>query len=232
MIVQGTDQEPWMTEDLLPGYILSALDHICPHLPAAWAFVASNDSDALRRREASRFGIAADRVIDVVLWLSEQVEKPDTISWPDVFFSRETAQQFAERYLLPNRDWHIIGLGIESRYVAQISHQIGAQRAGCWAAIDYDREIASGGEPQGFELLGLDGAGSGHSWLCNGIEQTFYKATGVRPNAQGFLATAQESAQCLEFITANPECAEPVPWWPWLVVRYPWGLRSGLKRLV
>ncbi len=221
MLVWLTERAAWMSHDLLPERILSASDCVaCPHLPALWAFISSSDPDALRRSSASAVAIADDRLVELVLSLSEQGEASGVVSWPDVFLTIDGARRFAARFLPIADEWTLIGLGLQQRYVAAVEHRLGAGRTGCWAAIDHARELAPGGELLGFELLGFDGAGSGHTWLCNGVERTFYEAGGVRPNHAGFLATPQDAAGCLAHIIAHPDYAEPVPWFPWLVVRY------------
>lgn len=221
MFVRLVNKEPWMCQELLPNRILSASEHLCPHLPASWAFISSDDPDALRRSEAGSFGIAADRLTEVVLWLSDRLEASAMIEWPNVFLSLDLARQFAACFLSLDEEWNLIGLSIDPQYAEEIDHQLGSNRAGYWAAIDHRLGIPPGGEILGFEVLGYAGAGTAHSWICNGIEQTFYEATGIRPNPAGLLATSGESALCLALIASNPEWAEPVPWFPWMLTRYP-----------
>lgn len=115
----------------------------------------------------------------------------------------------------------MLGLAIHSSYLPKVQERIDLRsRAGFWAAIDTPRTLAPRGEPLGFELLGHDG-GSGHSWICNGVERWFQEEKGIGSYAAGLLPAEETADACLAYIYNEYLRAEPVPWFPWLLLRYP-----------
>ena len=220
MIVRATERQEWMSADLLPARVPSASECICPHFPESWAYIWPGDSDAYRRWMMEELGIPTERLADVVIWLSEKGEESGAVEWPNSFLNLENAREFIERFA-PDLDLTLLGLAIHSSYLPKVQERIDLRsRAGFWAAIDTPRALAPGGEPLGFELLGHDSGGSGHSWICNGVERTFYAETGIQPNAAGLLPTQEAADACLAYIDREQR-AEPVPWFPWLLLRYP-----------
>ena len=196
MIVRATERQEWMSADLLPARVISASDCICPHFPESWAYLWSGDSDAYRRWMMEELGIPAESLADVVIWLSEKSEESDAIEWPSTFLHLKDARAFIERFA-HDLNLTLLGLAIHSSYLSKVQERIAPRsRAGFWAAVDTPRASAPDGEPLGFELLGHDSGGQ-------------------RP----LLDLQQRRTR----VSRHEDYlrAEPVPWFPWLLLRYP-----------
>ena len=97
-------------------------------------------------------------------------------------------------------------------------HRGERRHSGVYAAIRERARLAPGGATVGCDLLGYDGLGGFHSWLCNSLEQLIYEEVHIRPNEVGLLSTLDEAQRALALISPDEE--EPGVWLPWLVVRY------------
>ncbi|HEU5171320.1 MAG TPA: hypothetical protein VFU46_12320 [Gemmatimonadales bacterium] len=78
---------------------------------------------------------------------------------------------------------------------------------------------SASGRRLGFEPLVFYHA-LGCSWLCNGLDRLVARDVGIRPNASGLLADADEAHRAVEYISRDDVGAEPGLWLPWLLVEH------------
>ena len=69
----------------------------------------------------------------------------------------------------------------------------------------------------GFEVVNVDVGAIGHSWLCNGLENHCADVLGIRPAANGLLASLDDAIRCRDEIDREEVGAEPGPWYPLLL---------------
>src|SRR4029079_6581908 len=105
-----------MSADLLPDRILSASSCIAD-IPEAWAVEWANYKETDRREEAAKFGIAAEVLPEVINWVTSGLAS-QRIGWPVVFYSLETARQFAEKFLHDQNDSALVGIGLQPEFAA------------------------------------------------------------------------------------------------------------------
>ena len=71
----------------------------------------------------------------------------------------------------------------------------------------------------GFEILGGDGCYNFHSHICNSLETELKEELGVKFNENGFIDSYEDADRSAQYINQD-EDAEPVDWYPCLIVRY------------
>lgn len=76
------------------------------------------------------------------------------------------------------------------------------------------------GDLIGYDVLGINGYGECHSWLCNSLEEPISAELGIRPGPHGLLATYSEADACAEYASKPEVGAEPMLWYAWAVISY------------
>jgi hypothetical protein len=71
---------------------------------------------------------------------------------------------------------------------------------------------------RGYEILGAEVGGSFHSFLCNYLEVPYQQQLQVRFNDYGLIADYADAVRAAEFTNLPTTGAEPVPWYPWVVI--------------
>ena len=211
-----------MSADLLPARILSA-SHCIADIPDAWAVRWANYQESDREEEAAKFGITPEILPQVIDWVTSGLESKK-IGWPVVFYSLDTARQFAQSFLTHDTDLVLVGIGLQPEHAALLLLEEKPPdnhgTPGIYEALGQNLGLESGGEVLGFEVLGYDW-GAFHSWLCNGLELASYREFNIRPNRYGFISNLEDAIKCAEYASRDEVGAEPALWQPWLVVKVP-----------
>jgi hypothetical protein len=179
------------------------------------------------------FGIGPEKLPGLIDWATAALES-GILGWPGLFMSVADARAFVHD-CLPSVDGLAllgIGLHIDDRDTFLLEGIPEGPVARAWGHTGSDtvpavytrvregRQLAPDGMSVGFELLGYDGLGGFHSWLCNSLEQLVYSNLQIRPNEAGFLNSFDEAQQALAVVSRNDVGKEPGVWLPWLVQRY------------
>ena len=211
-----------MSPDLLPTRILSASNCIV-EIPDAWAVEWAKYQDSERQEEAATFGIEPEILPQVVTWVTSRLNSEE-IGWPVVFYTLETAREFAKKFLPGNEDVVLLGIGLQQEFADVLlqeekppdNHGI----PGVYQALGKGLALEGDGEVLGFEVLGYEWGGF-HSWLCNGLEVGSSREFNIRPNSHGFISNLEDAAKSAEYASRETVGAEPALWQPWLVIKYP-----------
>jgi len=221
-LAKHADRAAGMSADLLPTRILSASSCITD-IPDAWAIKWANYKESERKEEAAKFGITPEILPQVIDWVTSGLESRK-IGWPVVFYSLETAQQFAQSFLPHDNDLALIGIGLQRELADLLLREEKPPenhgKPGIYEALSQDLNLASSGLVLGFEVLGYEWGGF-HSWLCNGLEVDSYREFNIRPNRYGFISDIEDAAKSAEYASREDVGAEPALWQAWLVVKYP-----------
>lgn len=203
--------------DLLPPVVFSASPCITDIGPDfTWAEPLPNDWKW--RAEAESLGIAAERRNDVIEWLNEALAG-GSIRWPNVLTSPDAARTFAAEFDLRCGELALLGIGLTSPHLAAFLEEEDA--SGIRQVLEQRVPMAAGGQLLGYEVLGLEGDGTFHSWICNSLESDAATELEIRPNENGFLDTLTDAERVAQWAIEG-ERGEPVFWQPWLVARYSW----------
>lgn len=229
LLVRTVPRPPWASAELLPARILSACTCLCPQFPGLEAIDWVRASEEARGQHFDEVGLAPERRAEARRWATAEFDR--SLGWPGIFLRAEDALA-ARRRFFPQAGPVAIGLALpEARLDAFIAEATppppgpgyAPQGESGFLAVAKRREpLAAGHRPLGFELLEVTVGGQiGCSWLCNGLETHFAAALGVRPDANGLLATLQEAERCCAVLDTGELGAEPGPWLPWRLVEYP-----------
>jgi hypothetical protein len=89
--------------------------------------------------------------------------------------------------------------------------------------LDKRQPLLPGGETLGFEIIGYH-INLSCSWLCSHLEQDMHREFGIRPNKYGLIDSYEEAIKVYNWLLKDEQCgirAEPIPYYPWLLIRYP-----------
>ena len=183
--------------------------------PGDWALAGYNYTDGERAEDASRFGIPAAVVPELVsLFGREQNSFPS-----NAFVSLSTAEAFF-RACTDRETIVLVGIGLHPSLLPSVY----AQRDkdvnhgyGLLERLEMKAPLAPGGEVLGYEPLGYDGT-QFHSWLCHDAPKEASEKFNIRPNQHGFISTLNDAKFVTEHLIATG--AERAIWEPWLVLRY------------
>jgi len=216
--------------DLLPEQLFSLSSHINTSMVSVyWGW----DLDK-HRLEALVFGIPAEKLPDLTTW-SRTTHEIET-GFPDVFYSIDAARKFIKEFLPVRDNLALISAALPNPLVGTFLNE-NKQRTyypkegifketlyGVNYVLSEHKSLPSSGEILGFEVVSHY-AHLGCSWLCSSMERDMHREFGIRPGKYGLIETFEEANKVYEWIlegTAKGEQrAEPEPYYPWLIVRYP-----------
>lgn len=215
------------TSSLVPPAILTLSSCFACTVPAWWAFRWCADE---KKRAA---GLEAcglkDRPAEFLNWVTERESRRELL-FPNVICTLNVARQLVVRFLIQTRDWHLLGLGLNRSLRESFLNEFKPARAMPGAPFDSEtplyemlletRELESGARILGYDVLGPDAACTIHSWLCNGLE-TRAHWFGIHVNSLGLLDKYIDAEKIAQDANDPGTGAEPVPWYPWIVVEYP-----------
>ncbi len=91
---------------------------------------------------------------------------------------------------------------------------------GLYQMLLQQQKLSDTEQSLGFEILGAEFGGVSHSFLCNHLETAYQQQLNLNLNEHGLLASYDDAQRAAEFTNLDTTGAEPVPWYPWLVVEY------------
>jgi hypothetical protein len=221
-ITKAVARPAYVSSGLLPPRIVSLSECMCDCVPDIWAIEWTGVSPEDRTAKASKAGIAAATLDQVIRWTTQQMNT-GAFGWPRVFFTIDDARVFAERFLSPDGDFKLLGIGLSTGVVEQFLVETAPGSSmgvpGVYTAVSRRTGLESGGTVLGWEVLCYEYGGF-HSWLCNGLEVDVAEKYQIRPNETGFITSAAEASAAAEYCGREDVGAEPGFWAPWLVVEY------------
>jgi len=227
-LARFADRPAYISAELMPKRILSASPDICYLFPDTWALEWTTDDDEGRIAGAANFGISTAVLPKVIKWATQSFST--AFGWPNVFYSLESAQKARHAFLADRDDVALFGLGLHKSNVKEFLdfaapplQQPGFApmgKTGVFEAVSQNRALVDNGISLGYELLVTTAGLLTCSWLCNGLEVTFAKELGIKPNSNGFIQTFEEASRCANFISEGHVGAEPGLWLPWLTIKY------------
>lgn len=228
-ITKYADRPEYFDAGLLPERLVSLSECISPKVMVAWGWDLNEYQD-----EALAFGIPAEKLLELATW--SQAKHEVDIGHPDVFYTLDAAQKFIEAFLPVKDNLLLLGIALPESLVdgflvdnRQRSYNANTQEYiyepyGINLALSKREPLPSNGEILGFEVVSQFHH-LGDSWLCGGLERDMQQEFGIRPGQYGLIETFEEANKVYEWILEGAEKgeqrAEPEPYYPWLIVRYP-----------
>jgi hypothetical protein len=182
--------------------------------------------------------VAEDRLVEVQQHLNltdvqferlradcDQALNRRLLGWPDVWLDLSAARTFYQTYLKHVDAVKLIAIGLSSRDVddalSDLAPLKGSDESGVYHVLTQRRILPDGYTVRGYDILGSEYGGSFHSFFCNGLEQAYQEILHVELNDQGLVNEYGAAQQAANYTNLETTGAEPVPWYPWLIVEYP-----------
>lgn len=135
-----------------------------------------------------------------------------------------SAQHYYQHYLLAIPRIKLLAIALPAPYLdAFLSEAVpepGYGPHGLYQMLVQRQKLPKSERVLGFEILGAEYGGASHSFLCNHLETAYQQQLNLRLNDHGLLASYDEARRAADFTNLDTTGAEPVPWYPWLVVDY------------
>jgi hypothetical protein len=231
-LVEGIAR-PEQFSSFLPDTLWSLSNCMCHIYPNAWALpwvnTSADDLEEMRLRlsltQAEFVGMQAG--VDTAF-------NEERFGWPHVWLDLASARDFHNRYLSAILQVKLLAIALAETHLENALHDTAPWPGeGEWGVhqmlsrrlmlsqADTEQPV---GQPRGFEVLGADHGGGFHSFLCNYLEKPYRETLGLSFNEHGLLTNKAEAGRAADFTNLETTGAEPVPWYPWLVVEYPLGV--------
>jgi len=224
-VVRLLERPASLGSGLLPERVLTLSSCLTQFFPGSWAIEEASHSADARVAGARKLGLEVGRLPALTHEMSAATTAGE-LGRPCVWRSMEAARRAASRFGCASQDFALVELGVPVEraddLIAHTRPSRGADRGGFYEHLSERRLIHTGGEVLGWEPLGVEASGDFHSWLCNSLHDVAKVRLGVKPGAFGLLAN-EEAARAVDRMIAASVGAEPVPWFPGLVLRHGWG---------
>jgi hypothetical protein len=228
LILRRVPRPPYASPDLLPAFVVSVSECICPRFPDTSAIDWVQASEEARSDALRAVGVASQSRAEARAWATDQFGT--SFGWPGVFYSVAAALEARDRFVPAGMDVVVVGVALPSSWLEAFiaiatpppaAEGFAPQGESAYLETARRREPLSAGHRRlGFELLNADAGQVGCSWLCNGLEAHCANTLNIAPNANGLLETLSLAERCRSEISREEVGAEPGPWFPWLLVEY------------
>jgi hypothetical protein len=211
---------------LMPERVISLSGCIGQSLALHWGWDVEK-----HRQEMLDFGIPPEKFPAFQQWTMG-----DTVDHPNVIKTLDAARHFIAQFL-PIRESVVLVCAAMPKDMVDDLLANHKQEMFDVKALAYretlfgvnriltDRKpLEVGGDVLGFEVISYFMGSLGHSWLCSDLQKDMNELFGIRPNQYGLIDTYQEAQKVYEWIAEDDmkgHRAEPEPYYPWLLVRYP-----------
>lgn len=209
---------PQFNVELLPGKVVSLSACLCPRLDITWGWTPGDPEAALE------FGINEERLEEFLRWCKQDFEAD--VDYPGMFYSTDAARLFIQRFVDDTGGLYLVGVGLskELQKIARKRFDGDSRIHGIEQQTTRRLPLENGGTALGFEVVSFSYNDFGDSWLCSGLERDMHRLYGIRPNSYGLLNTFEEAQIVYNWIAEDKmqgRRAEPEPYYPWLLVSYP-----------
>jgi hypothetical protein len=168
----------------------------------------------------AEFDLPSGRLEAYTSW-GRTMEEAGSLLPLDVCADLGTARDFTDRFCTHLSDVVICGLGLPRFLVDDLLRDIDHPESGLAIMASRQSPLASGGVTLGYEPLGLEYGGHFHSWTCNALQSDALAFAQTTVTQGGFIEDLEAASRVVAFIDDDDESgAEPVPWYPILLVRY------------
>lgn len=221
-LVEGLARPPQLS-DFLPPMLWTVSSCFCTVYPHTWAL--SWVTSAVEDRDAMRMRLGLDAAGFRRLQAEVDADfAAERFGWPNVWLDRASAEEFYRRYLAAVPHVRLLAVALPAVYLDGFLQEHapapGFGAAGLYQLLSRRIELTGPAQPLGYEILGVEEGGGCHSFLCNYLEAPYREELRVRFNEHGLVADYADATRAATYTNLPTTGAEPVPWYPWLVVEY------------
>jgi hypothetical protein len=222
-LVEGTTQFP-ASRPYLPSTFWTISACICDVYPDTWAFSWTNVApDTLRERQQHLQ--LTDAAFAHVRTECDQALTTHILGWPDMWLDLPAARTFYQMYLQHLDTIKLLAIALPAAYwddaIRDVAPLDGYAGGGVYQLLQQQQALPDGYVVRGYDILGAEYGDAFHSFFCNGLEQAYQDVLHLSLNAQGLIEQYESAQHATEYTNLETTGAEPVPWYPWLVVEYP-----------
>jgi hypothetical protein len=222
-LVEGTTDFPKHRPNV-PSPLWTVSTCICDLYPDVWAFPwATVTPDTLGDRQQHLQ--LTDASFARVRAECDQALNNHLLGWPDVWLSLTEARTFYWRYLQHLDAIKLLTIALPTAHWEEAVHDLapldGYAGGGVYQLLKQRQTLPDGYVARGYDILGSEYGGSFHSFFCNGLEQAYRDVLHLPLNAYGLIDQHESAREATHYTNLETTGAEPVPWYPWLVVEYP-----------
>lgn len=208
---------------LLPNRIVTVSTCLVRTYPDSWALPwVKSDPDTLQGLQRS-MELDNAQFAEMRSWVDRAMNGGD-FGWPNVFISREAAEEFRGRFLHAIAGLRLVGLSLTRNvgtdFVRQEEPEKGAGAGGVWTKVSRWVPLGSSGILLGFDVLGAEVGGSFHTFSCNGLERDFTEVLRVSFNQHGLIDDYPKCVEAAQYVNREDVGAEPVNWYPFRIDQY------------
>jgi hypothetical protein len=223
-LVEGVARPDW-TASFLPDTLWTVSACICPTYPDSWGLPWVSESEETLQEIRERLGLEPEafqelrREVDAAL-------AEERFGWPNVWLDLASARAFRRRYLRHIPQLTLLAIALPEPYVEDFLRDetpIDSNEAevGIFRRMLRRERWGLDGDPHGFDVLGAEMGGSLHTFVCNGLEKPYQDQLGIALNQHGLIDGYDDAIRAAEYTNLESTGAEPVAWYPWLVVEHP-----------
>ena len=157
----------------------------------------------------------------------DRLHEAQKIVWPGVFASVEEARAYFRKYLARLTDVRLLEIALPEIYFEPALASSAPSRANeAESALHFmlsrkRKTAALAGTALGYEILGIEDGGHFHSFLCNQLQNEYSRELGITMNAAGLIDRLEDAKKATELTRRDDVGAEPVDWFPFLLVSHP-----------
>ncbi len=221
-LVEGLPR-PAQLSHFLPPMLWTISSCLCAVYPDTWALTWGSAAPDERDVVRTRLGLdaAGFRTLQAQVDAAFEAER---FGWPNVWLDRVSAEEFYRQYLVAVPDVRLLTVALPAIYLDGFLQRHtpapGFGACGLYQLLSRRIELAGPAQPLGYEILGVEEGGSCHSFLCNYLEVPYREELQVRFNEYGLIDDYADAVRAADYTNLPTTGAEPVAWYPWLVVEY------------
>jgi hypothetical protein len=215
---------PSQMASFLPAMLWSISSCLCAIYPDTWALSWVTQTPVDRSAMQAHLGLDAEDFGTLQAQTDAAFEQ-QYFGWPNVWLERAAAEQFQRQYLAAFPQVKLLSLALPAAYLEDFLRSStpapGQGVAGPHQMLSRRIKVAgsaANASARGYEILGAEVGGSFHSFLCNYLEVPYQQQLQVRFNDYGLIADYADAVRAAEFTNLPTTGAEPVPWYPWVLI--------------
>lgn len=219
-LVEGTSLPEYSEKSILPKTIWSLSECICNHHPpcSTMSWVKPNEQ---QNEVAYQKALELDDFEYIELSKSlDNAFNDKEYGWSNMFIDPVYARDFADKYLSKIDKIKLFMIATSEKYADLFLEEdepkgnMGAN--GVYLCLKEKNRPQISWKPIGYDVLGSDGCGSFHSFLCNSVETELHNKFNVSFNELGLLESFSDAEKSTEDMNSRDD-VEPVLWTPWAV---------------
>ena len=219
-LVEGLPRPPQMAP-FLPPMLWTISSCLCAIYPDSWALSWVTHTPVDRAAMQARLGLDTEAFRALQAEMDAAFDQ-QRFGWPNVWLDRPAAEQFQRQHLTAIPHVKLLAIALPAPYLDPCLRDStptpGSGACGLYQMLSRRIKLTDQTGALGYESLGVEVGGSFHSFLCNYLEVPYQQELHVHFNDYGLIAGYADAVRAADYTNLATTGAEPVPWYPWLVV--------------